>query len=117
MNIDWTVRGEPVPDSFKERVDQQVNRLERYLNGHTEASVVVSQDGDPQGNARQGFELIVRNRLGTFTATEETHDLAEAANVVLKRVQAQVQKAHDKLIDRRRSGGGGEAWADSPAGD
>lgn len=102
MNVDWTARGVHVPDSLKERVDRRIDKLERYLNGHTEASVIVGQDGDPSGQARQSFELVVRNRLGTFTARDESHDLGESANVVLSRVEAQVHKAHDKVLAGRR---------------
>ncbi len=115
MNIDWTARGVQVPDTLKSRVDRHLGKLERYLRGHTEASVIVSQEGDPAGTARQSVEIVVRNRLGTFTAREESHELADCANAVLSRVEAQVHKAHDKMLaSRRRSGG--EAWTEEPVG-
>lgn len=102
MNVDWTARGATVPEGLKTRIEQQIGKLERYLRGHTEASVVVSHEGDPEATGRQSFELIVRNRLGTFTARDESPELVDAANAVIARVQAQVHKAHDKMLAGRR---------------
>ena len=102
MNIEWTARGAHVSDALRERVERGLSRLGRYLRGHTEATIIASQDGDVSGTARQAFEVVVRNRLGTFTARDESHDLSESANAALTRLQTQVQKAHDKMLAGRR---------------
>lgn len=115
MNIDWTARGTTVQDSLRERVDQYLAKLERVLRGPTEASVIVSQDGDPKGTALHSFEVIVRNRLGTFTAREESRDAGEAVNIALSRLDAQVHKAHDKMLAGRRRNKD-DSWSPEPVG-
>lgn len=104
MNIDWTARGNGLTDSLKQRVEQQLNKLERRLKGHTEASVVITEEGDVQGTSRKSFEVVLRNRIGTFTASDSGHDLTDIANSALSRLEVQIQKAHDKIVDSRRRG-------------
>ncbi len=106
MKIDWTVRGTTVPEALHARLEQQINKLEKFLHGHREAQVVVTQHGEDVGTARRALEVIVRNRVGTFTAKDESHDLGESAKVVMQRLDTQVHRAHDKLLEARRRGDG-----------
>ena len=46
-------------------------------------------------------EIIVRHRLGAFTAKKESHPAAAVCDV-LRRLDSQTRKAHDKLGERRR---------------
>lgn len=108
MNIEWTARGTEVPEPLRNRLEQQINKLERFLHGHVEAQVVVTQHGEDVASARRSIEVIVRNRVGTFTAKDESHDLAESARDVMQRIDAQVHRAHDKLLESRRRGDGRE---------
>ncbi len=102
MNVDWTARGTTVPDPLAGRVERQLHKLDRYLHGPSEARVVVTQLGDDVGTALRAIEVVVRNKLGTFTARDESHDLSESANTVMGRIEAQVHRAHDKTSGRRR---------------
>ena len=102
MKVDWTVRGARVPDEWRERVEKHLDKLDRFFRGPVQASVVVGQEGDAQGTARRLVEIVLRNRLGTFTARDESHDFADAVNAVLGRIDSQVHKAHDKRVDGRR---------------
>jgi len=109
MKTDWTARGTNVPDPVRQRVEQQLDRLERLIKGNAEASVVLSQEGDDQGTARRTFEVVLRSRIGTFTAQESSHDLTEGVNAVLARLESQVRRAHDKLVNGKRRGDG-DPW-------
>ena len=102
MNVDWTARGTTVPEPLAGRVERQLQKLERYLHGHSEARVVVTQLGDDVGTALRAIEVVVRNKVGTFTARDESHDLSESANTVMGRIEAQVHRARDKKIRGRR---------------
>ncbi len=113
MNIDWTARGASVPDTLQARVEGQLGKLDRFLRGHCEARVVVTQEGQDVGTSRRAIEVIVRHRLGTFAARDESRDLAESANTVLGRIEAQVRKAHDKLLNGRKKS---ESMLGSPDG-
>lgn len=115
MKIDWTARGNGLSDSFKARVEQQMSKLERRLKGHTEASVVITEEGDVQGTSRKSFEVVLRNRIGTFTAGDVGHDLTDIANSALARLEVQIQKAHDKIVDSRRRGED-QPWPAEPVG-
>ncbi len=46
--------------------------------------------------------MIIRGRTGTFTGHGSGHDIIDVARDVLKRVERQVQKAHDKTVQSRR---------------
>lgn len=102
MNIDWTARGASVPDGLQARIEGQLGKLDRFLRGHCEARVVVTQEGEDVGASRRSIEVIVRHRLGTFAARDESRDLAESASTVLGRIEAQVHKAHGKLLNGRK---------------
>jgi ribosomal subunit interface protein len=104
MKTDWTARGTNVPEPIRQRVEQQLGRLERFLRDGAEASAVLSQEGDDQGTARRTLELVVRSRIGTFTAEESSHDLTDCANAVLSRIESQVRRTHDKLVNGKRRG-------------
>lgn len=115
MRIDWTARGGRVTDGLKERVESQLGKLERLLKGHTEVSIIVTEEGDPQGTARRSFEIVLRNRVGTFAASDTGHDLVQLANSALARLEAQIQKTHDKIVDSRRRGDE-QPWPAEPVG-
>jgi len=66
MQIDWTTRGTTVHESLQKKLQQQINKLERFLYGHCEARVIVTQEGEDAGAPRRTIEVIVRNRAGTF---------------------------------------------------
>ena len=101
MKIDWTTRGVKVPDPLRSRVERHVRKLERMLRGETRTHLVVTRTGDDV-TQRQRFEAVLTNPLGTFTGTEESRDLAEAATQVLKKLDVQVRRAHDKKREGRR---------------
>lgn len=115
MKTDWTARGTSVPDPIRNRVEQQLARLDRFLRDGAEAAAVLSQEGDDQGTARRTLELVVRSRIGTFTAEESSHDLTDCVNTVLSRIESQVRRAHDKLVNGRRRGES-ESWTTEPVG-
>lgn len=116
MKIDWTARGNSLSDSLKARVEQHLSKLERRLKGHTEASVIITEEGDLQGTSRKSFEVVLRNRLGTFTASDSGHELTDIANSVLARIEVQIQKARDKVVDSRRRADE-QPWPAEPASD
>ena len=101
MKIDWTARGASLGTQLREKIEQHLGRLERYLQGDQAAHVVVTKEGEGPLE-RQTVEIIVRHRLGTFTAKQESPDPADAVRDVLRRLDSQARKAHDKLVERRR---------------
>ena len=104
MKTDWTARGTEVPEPIRQRVEQQLGRLERFLRENPEAAVVLSQEGADQGTARRTFGIVVRSKVGTFTAEESSHDLTDCVNSVLSRIETQVRRAHDKMVNGKRRG-------------
>lgn len=102
MKIDWTARGMTVPDPMRQRVDSRLDKLARFLRGGGEAHVVVTQEGSDSGTSRCDVEIVVRHKLGTFTARDASHELIESANTVLARIETQVRKAHDKATQGSR---------------
>lgn len=115
MKTEWTARGTSVPEPIRNRVEQQLSRLDRFLRDGAESTAVLSQEGDDQGTARRTFELVVRSRLGTFAAEDSSHELTDSVNSVLSRIESQVRRAHDKLVNGRRRGES-ESWTTEPVG-
>ncbi len=105
MDIDWTIRGTSVGHSLRDKVEQHLRKLGRFLQGDEAARVVVTQEGDGP-LLHHTVEIIVRHRRGTFTAKKESPDLTGAVRDVLRRLEIQAHKAHDKLVERRRHGAG-----------
>ena len=110
MNIDWTFRGEALDDGVQERIDSHLNKLGRFLRDPADAHVVV----DHKGPTHQlvDLEVVVTSPDGTFTGRDEGHDIIDVAREVLRRVETQVQKSHDKRREGRRQGGMPQAAVD-----
>ena len=101
MKINWTARGTSVGNELRDRIEQHLGKLERFLQGDRGAHVVVTKEGDSPSE-RHTVEIIVHHRFGTFTAKKESPDPADAVRDVLRRLDSQTRKAHDKLVERRR---------------
>jgi len=101
MRIDWTARGTSLGTQLRDKIEQHLGRLERFLQGDQGAHVVVTKEGEGPLE-RHAVEIILRHRLGSFTAKEESPDPAAAVRDVLRRFDSQARKAHDKLVERRR---------------
>jgi ribosome-associated translation inhibitor RaiA len=103
MNIDWTFRGEPLDDDIQQRIGLQLTKLERLLRGPVDARVVVKREGPT--HQRVDLEVVVTSKDGTFAGHGEGHEIAEVTKGVLHRVEAQVQRVHDKRFKGRRHAG------------
>lgn len=102
MNIDWTFRGDPLPEDVQDRIGQNLSKLGRFLRDPSDAHVVVRHEGPT--HQRVEFEGVLTSPDGTVTGHGEGHDIMEVASEALQRVETQVQKAHDKRRERRRQG-------------
>lgn len=102
MNIDWTFRGETLADDVQERIDQHLSKLGRFLRDPADARVVVAHKGPT--HQLVDLEVVLTSPDGTFTGRDEGHDVIEVAREVLRRVETQVQKSHDKRLESRRQG-------------
>jgi len=103
MNIDWTCRGEPLPEDVQDRIGQHLNKLGRFLREPADAHVVVAHEGPT--HQRVQLEVVITSPDGTVTGRGEGHDIIEVAREVLQRVETQVQKTHEKRREGRRPGG------------
>lgn len=102
MNIDWTFRGDPLPEDVQDRIGQNLSKLGRFLRDPSDAHVVVRHEGPT--HQRVEFEVVLTSPDGTVTGHGEGHDIMEVASEAPQRVETQVQKAHDKRRERRRQG-------------
>ncbi len=101
MKIDWTARGTSIDSALRNKIEQHLGKIERFLQGDESAHVVVKKEGDGPFE-RHTVEIILRHRLGTFTAKQEAPDPSDAVRDVLRRLDSQTRKAHYKLVERRR---------------
>lgn len=100
MKTDWTFRGGELDESIQGRIGQHLNKLDRFLHGPAEGHVVVAFEGPT--HQRVDLEIVIHSPLGTFTGKGDGHAVEDVARDVLQRVEAQVQRAHDKRLATRR---------------
>lgn len=103
MNIDWTFRGEPLPEDVQDRISQHLSKLGRFLRDPADAHVVVAHEGPK--HQRVEIEIVLTSPDGTVKGRGEGRDVIEVAREVLQRVETQAQKAHAKRREGRRRDG------------
>lgn len=102
MQIEWTGRGVEISDRLRSRISDGFDRIERHLHGHARVHVVLGVQGPTEGTPRQRAEVVLHNRLGTFTARAESHDMQESVNQMLDKLDKQVRRAKRKVTGGRR---------------
>jgi len=102
MNIDWTFRGDTLPEDVRGRIDQHLGKLGRFLRDPVDAHVVVAYEGPT--HQRLDLEVVLTSPEGTFRGRGEGHDLTDVAKDVLQRVETQVHRTREKLREGRRHG-------------
>jgi len=100
MNIDWTFRGEALAEDIQGRIGKQLSKLDRFLRTPADAHIVVTHEGPT--HQRVDLEVVVTSPDGTFKGRADGHDIVDVANDVLRRVEVQAQKVHDKRMESRR---------------
>lgn len=97
MQITVTGRHFEITAPLREHIESKINKLTRYLEGITDANVVLSVE---KHRHIAEFTLQV-NGKSPIRAVEEMHDMYLAVDTALEKIERQVRKKKDKGTDRK----------------
>lgn len=97
MNITITARKTSVRDSFKERINRKLAKLDRFFDDDAKASVTVTNEGD-----RETVEVTIQSRGMFYRAEKTTSDRFDSLEVVVDSLFRQIVKNKSKLEKRLR---------------
>ena len=97
MNITITARKTSVRDSFKERIEKKLAKLERFFDENTNAAVTVTNEGD-----RETVEVTIQSRGMFYRAEKTTDDRLDSLDAVVDSLFRQIVKNKTKLEKRLR---------------
>lgn len=98
MNITITARKTNVKDSFRERVEKKLAKLDRFFGDDAKASVRVTNEKD-----RETVEVTIVADGMIYRAERTTADRAESLDAVVDILFKQIVKNKSKLSDRMKS--------------
>ena len=97
MKIDYTGRNIDITPGIRDYADDRLHKLEKLLDGPTEAHVVLFVE-----KHRHVAEVQLKSRVGVFSGQEETGDLYASINEAIDKVERQIRRHKDKRTSRRR---------------
>lgn len=96
MNIAYTTRGFELNGQIKKYTEEKLKKI-LSLEELLEVNLTLIQ-----ARHRYKAELSVHNRNARFTAIEETPDIFKSINAVIDKIQKQVKRHKEKLVNRKR---------------
>ena len=97
MNITITARKTSVRDSFKDRIDKKLAKLDRFFDESANAIVTVTNEGD-----RETVEVTIQAQGMFYRAEKTTSDRFDSLEAVVDSLFRQIVKNKDKLGKRLR---------------
>ena len=97
MNITITARKTSVRDSFRERIEKKLAKLDRFFDENANATVTVTNEGD-----RETVEVTIQARGMFYRAEKTTSDRFDSLEAVVDSLFRQIVKNKDHLGKRLR---------------
>ncbi len=99
VKVSVTFRHTQPTDALKHYAEQKIHKIGRHFPKNLEAHVVLSVES----KVRQFAEVILQTTNGvTINGKEQTDDLYAAIDLVMEKIERQVQKQKEKFKERRR---------------
>lgn len=96
MNIAYTTRGFEMNGQIKKYTEEKLHKI-LSLDQLLEVNLTLEQ-----ARHRYKAELLVHNRNARFNAIEETSDVFKSINAVIDKIQKQIKRHKEKLVNRKR---------------
>jgi putative sigma-54 modulation protein len=96
MQITVTGRHFEITDALRQRIENKIHKLDRYLDGITDVHVVLSVE-----KHRHIAEIILQANGNSIRSLEETHDMYLAVDTVIDKVERQIRRQKRKGTDRK----------------
>ena len=96
MNIAYTTRGFELNGQIKKFTEEKLKKI-LSLDELLEVTLTLEQ-----ARHRYKAELMVHNRAARFNAIEETPDVFKSINGAVDKIQKQLKRHKEKLVNRKR---------------
>lgn len=110
MNITISSRKTSIKDSFRERVDKKLGKLDRFFDDTADAEVTVTREGD-----RETVEVTVHAGGMFYRSEKTTDDRMDSLEAVVDLLVKQIVKNKTKLEQRLRDSAFDKQYNDEPA--
>jgi putative sigma-54 modulation protein len=100
VDVDVVGRKDVVPESVRARAKAKVEKLGRLAPVLERAEVRLAEDRDAPVASRQLCEVTMTGHGHTLRARAVAHDLAEAVDKVVDKLEHQVERLKGKLLAR-----------------
>lgn len=97
MNISISARKTTVKDSFREKIEKKLKKLDRFFDDEANAIVVLSNERE-----RETVEVTITSRGMIFRAEKTTADRSDSLDAVCDILFKQIVKNKSKLENRVR---------------
>ena len=114
MDVDVVGRRDEVPDEVRARAKAKVEKLGRLAPVLERAEVRLAEDRDAPVASRKVCEVTMTGHGHTLRARAVAHDLVEAVDKVVDKLEHQVERLKGKLLARSHPRHGREAKAAAP---
>ncbi|TYO94812.1 ribosome hibernation-promoting factor, HPF/YfiA family [Desulfallas thermosapovorans] len=101
-------RNVDVTDALKDYVEKRVGKLDKFLDGAYEATVILMVEGDSHK-----VEVTVPFNGMILRGEEATGDMYSSIDLIVDKLEKQIEKYKGKL-SRRRGAGDAKMYADQP---
>lgn len=98
MIINISARKTTVKDSFKERAERKLSKLDRFFNDEAVAEITVTNEGE-----RETVEVTILSGGYVYRAEKTTSDRLTALEAVVDSLFKQIVKNKEKLKQRLRA--------------
>jgi putative sigma-54 modulation protein len=99
MNITITGRKVTLKNTFKERVEKKLSKIEKFFEEDAQVHVTVSVEKE-----RQTVEITVRNKGMIYRAEETSKDMLVSFDDAVDALIRQIDKNKTKLVKRLKAG-------------
>ena len=96
MQITVTGRHFEITDPLRQHIESKINKLDRYIDGITDVHVVLTVE-----KHRHIAEINLQVNGSLLRGLEEKHDMYQAVDTVIDKIERQVRRHKDKGTDRK----------------
>ena len=118
MRLQVTVRHGNVSDRVRNYVEAKFRKLEKRLHDATEIQVVLDRERNPKIADDHVVEATIYAKGPTLHGREAAATYEAAADLLIDKVERQVERYRDKRVhERRRRSAGSDEVTEAPAPD
>ena len=99
LPIEFTFRHIPASDAVRDHIRKRLEQVLPHLSNVSSVHVVLSATSH---HHQQEAEIVVQSSTGPLTARAETHDLYEAIDQAVARLDAQGRRTKGRVVDSHR---------------